>query len=383
MAIQTAVVICPPGDDGENIHREILGLSVGERLLLALGHAGVQRVVFAGMGPRPQSSRAPVKVTSSAKLRDEDLADGFLVLCSDLVFDRTLLKDPNNLAESIPIRKLAPGSFEDVMTNPDDFLRQLGHGHAVSGRGFALRVTDDASARAAQRALLLSLRKPIDGLVARNINRYVSLFFTRRLVRLGIKPNQLTVAIMAMGLLSGILAAVAQPWWVLVLAGVLFQGQSIFDGCDGEVARLTYRFSHLGQWLDTIGDDFTNYVFCFGLAVGQARIHGWTWLYFAGGAVLLMQLISSGIMYRRMLIMGTGDLLAVPVLVGGGGSGNNRVFDTLRQLVKRDTFVLIIATLAAVQLPLVAFITMGIGTVPVFVGVIINDIKITRLESLK
>ncbi len=378
---RVAIVICPPGQSGENIHRKILGLDVGERLLLALGHGGVEKVVFTGMGPRPQSDRAPVKITSAAKLSDRDLEEGFFVLPSDLVFDRALLQSPLSLPDGIPIQYIPDDAFDDVMQHPENFLEKLGHGHAVSGRGFALRVTDDTSAKAAQRALLLSLRKPIDGLVARHINRYISLFFTKRLVGLGIRPNQLTVGIMAMGLLSGVLAAVAEPWWVLVLAALLFQGQSIFDGCDGEVARLTYRFSHLGQWLDTIGDDFTNYVFCLGLAVGQARLTGWTWLYFAAGAVLLMQIVSSGIMYRRMILMGTGDLLAVPVLVGGGGKGSNKVFNTLRQFFKRDAFVLIIALLAAFQLPLVAFVTMGLGTVPVFVGVIINDIKVGRLQN--
>ena len=36
------------------------------------------------------------------------------------------------------------------------------------------------------------------------------------------------------------------------------------------MARLTYRFSHLGQWLDSVGDDLTNYLFCIALALGQA-----------------------------------------------------------------------------------------------------------------
>ncbi len=131
-----------------------------------------------------------------------------------------------------------------------------------------------------------------------------------------------TVVIMGMGVLGACLAALPEHATALLFAGLLFQGQSIFDGCDGEIARLTYRFSPLGQWLDTIGDDLTNYLFCLGLAIGQARMMDNPWFYVLGGVTFATQLALSGIMYQRIAKMGTGDLLALPdTLTTGQYSG--------------------------------------------------------------
>ena len=87
-------------------------------------------------------------------------------------------------------------------------------------------VTDKASAGQATRALLASLRKPIDGVVSRHLNRYVSLAVTRQLVRLGIRPNVFTVVFLLIGLIAAGCVAFTEYWWALVAGGVLFQAQS-------------------------------------------------------------------------------------------------------------------------------------------------------------
>jgi CDP-L-myo-inositol myo-inositolphosphotransferase len=269
-----------------------------------------------------------------------------------------------------------------VIADPAGFLALLGRGQAPGGRGFALRVTDRALARDAERCLLLSLKKDADGLVSRVINRRVSLFCTRFLVRTGLVPNHLTIAIMALGVASGIFAALAEPWWWLVLGGALFQAQSILDGCDGEIARLTYRFSRLGQWLDSVGDDLTNYSFFLGLAIGQARAQELSWLYAFGGVVFALQWAASGINYQRLIRLGTGDLLAIPNMVTGGTPRGavGRVIKALHVIAKRDTFVLLVAVLAAVQLPLVALFGYAAGSVGMFVGVLMNELRIREAE---
>jgi phosphatidylglycerophosphate synthase len=187
---------------------------------------------------------------------------------------------------------------------------------------------------------------------------------------------------MALGALSGVFAALGAPWWALVLAGLLFQAQSVLDGCDGEIARLTYRFSHTGQWLDTIGDDVTNYLFCLGLAVGGARVHGWPWLYAVGGFFFLLQCYASGIQYQRIRRMGTGDLLAMPNAVTGGPARGawGRFTRAVHLMTKRDTFVLVTAVIAACQLPLVAFGCIAVGTIVLACGLTLNEIRLRDME---
>ena len=372
----TAVVICLPDARPE---RRLLGLSLGERLLLTLAAGGIARVAFVGDGDRPTCERAALDIVQLDQL---DAESGTWLVASDAVFDRHLLATPEAVDDG-PLRWLdgekLPETLAALPSSPPD----LAAGQASSGRGFAIRVTDKASRRAARRALLLSLRKPIDGLISRHLNRYVSTFISSRLVNTGVRPNHLTIVFTLVGLSSAVFAAHAEYWWSLVLAGALVQLQSILDGCDGEVARLTYRFSLSGQWLDSIGDDLTNYAFCLGLAIGQARVLDRPELYAAGVAVLLVQMLGSGILYRRLIKMGTGDLLAIPdVTTTPSGDGLwARFMRVLRLLFKRDSFVFMFAVLTAAQQALIAFFLFGLGSVMMAVATVLNERALVRMEA--
>ena len=185
-------------------------------------------------------------------------------------------------------------------------------------------------------------------------------------------------------LIMAVFATQAEHWWALVLAGGLFQAQSVLDGCDGEMARLTYQFSRRGQWLDSIGDDLTNYSVCVGLAIGQARVLHEPIFYWLGAGVLAMHLVTSGVLYRRMLLMGTGDLLAIPDLVRTKTPTGilGAISDGLTLAFKRDSFIFILFVLIVAQQPLIAFISYGIGTIPMAAGVILNDVRIARQDAL-
>ncbi|MCP4198749.1 MAG: hypothetical protein GY762_16505 [Proteobacteria bacterium] len=385
LAIRTALIICPSGDPATTVERPLLGLSVGERLLLALEMAGIDRVAFLGTGPKPSSTRTKMATVPAKDLLSNPEEGEGILLPADLVFDRQLISSPNRLAAHHPVRIFPFSELDELVTDPGPVLQQLGSGPATSGDGYAIRVVDNASAHRAKRSLLASLRKPIDGFISRNLNRHISIFFSSLLVYTGLRPNQLTVFIMGMGLAAAVFAALPEHAVFLVFAALLFQGQSIFDGCDGEIARLTYRFSPLGQWLDTIGDDMTNYLFCLGLAIGQARMLDCPWLYVIGGLTFLSQLALSGIMYQRIAKMGTGDLLALPdTLTTGQYKGFvGLVLAFFRLITKRDFFVFIIAVITALGYPLAAFITMAIGGYIALTGVAMNEMRLRKMERQK
>ena len=362
-----AVVLC----SGTATTRRILGLTVGERVLLALSFSGVRRVAFVGDGPRPESSRADLTVVPLSDLN----SDRIVLTTSDAVFDRRLIA-AETIPSALPLRVVSPTELAAWLASPS-----LPTGSADSGTGFAIRATDDAAAKQAHKALLLSLRKPIDGWISKHLNRHVSTFITQFLVLTGLSPNVFTVLFLGVGLLGAYLASLGEPWWAILLAGVAFQAQSILDGCDGEIARLTYRFSKVGQWLDSIGDDVTNYAFCFGLAVGQAKVHNAPWILWLGVVTAVVQWTATGVLYRRLIQLGTGDLLAIPDLTTGSGQGPVGTF--IRGISKRDVFVFIIATLTAVQLPLVAFLVYSAGSFPTVFGVVLNDIRFGKQLAQK
>ena len=368
-----AVVACT-----DQSSTRLLGLELGERVLLSLAYGGVDRVAFVGDGPRPVCPRADLEVVEVADLAAED---GVFVVPADAVFDRQLLSTPEGLPADGALAWMPPSDAQALAADMPALLARLGPGVADGGRGFALRVTNRDSWKRAHRALLVSLRKPIDGFVSRNLNRHVSTFISSYLVRTGIPPNYFTFVFLLVGVAGAFFAAMGEPWWALVLGGFLFQAQSILDGCDGEIARLTYRFSYTGQWLDSIGDDLTNYLFCLGLAIGQARVTGQDWLYVLGVATLVAQVIASGVLYHRMFRWKTGDMLAIPDLMTKDSGGEpGPVLGFLRALTKRDVFVLIVATVTALQLPIVAFLAYSVGTFPVCVFTVLNDRKVAKLD---
>jgi phosphatidylglycerophosphate synthase len=125
-------------------------------------------------------------------------------------------------------------------------------------------------------ALFESLRKPLDGIIARAINRYVSLWVTRKIIHTSITPNQMTLIAAFFGLLS-----VLWGWkQSFVLAGVCIQLQSILDGCDGEIARLKYLRSRAGEWLDSVCDDALNFgvMVSVGWGLLQAGVDWLAWM---------------------------------------------------------------------------------------------------------
>ena len=94
------------------------------------------------------------------------------------------------------------------------------------------------------------LSKPEDGPVSRYLNRYLSSFVSRLLLKTNVTPNQVSIAISLFAipiLLSGLDGHI-------ILAGFLFQLASILDGVDGEIARAKNLNTPFGAILDTLLD---------------------------------------------------------------------------------------------------------------------------------
>ena len=119
------------------------------------------------------------------------------------------------------------------------------------------RVRSTADARRIERAMLAALAQPTDGLFARYFDRKISSRLSPRLVRLGVRPNTITLLATLVGLAGA--AALALPSHALQVAGaLLFVLSTILDGCDGEVARLSLTSSEFGRRLDLLGDNVVN-----------------------------------------------------------------------------------------------------------------------------
>ncbi len=138
----------------------------------------------------------------------------------------------------------------------------------------------------AEKFLAESIRHSTSGPVARYINKRFSLPISIFLSRLWVSPNAITAANIVIGLFSGVFVADGHRYDVILLGAALFQIASIIDGCDGEVAKLTFRTSKFGQYIDSISDNLSLGSFFTGLIAGYWR-HTHSHVAFAAGAVLL------------------------------------------------------------------------------------------------
>jgi phosphatidylglycerophosphate synthase len=109
-----------------------------------------------------------------------------------------------------------------------------------------------------------------DGFLARQVDRRLSRLLSPALVRLGVKPNWITLLNTGVGLAGAWLLAQAD-YPAHLLGAALFLVVVILDGVDGEVARLTLQETSFGHYLDLITDNVVHVAVFVGLAVGLSR----------------------------------------------------------------------------------------------------------------
>ncbi|MBI4662719.1 MAG: CDP-alcohol phosphatidyltransferase family protein [Verrucomicrobia bacterium] len=166
--------------------------------------------------------------------------------------------------------------------------------------GIAERVIDFASARHAERMLWKSLTSDTDGFVDVHFNRPLGRWLSKGLIHTPVTPNQVTLASMGIGLAGACLFARGDHAFN-IWGAILFQLSALVDCVDGDVARMVFKESPIGKWLD-IGADQVVHVAVFGaIAYGASRgvFAPQTWI--LGGSAVLGVLLSFLVVLRGML----------------------------------------------------------------------------------
>jgi CDP-L-myo-inositol myo-inositolphosphotransferase len=102
----------------------------------------------------------------------------------------------------------------------------------------------------ARREVLAGAVRVTDGIIARHLNRPISLRITERLLARPVKPWQVSVASFATTLAAGLSFAIGHA----TTGGLLAQAASVLDGVDGELARVRYQDSAFGGLYDALLD---------------------------------------------------------------------------------------------------------------------------------
>jgi phosphatidylglycerophosphate synthase len=339
MPVEQAVLLLPSDGSyaGLKPRRKLLGLTLLERAVLTASGTGVKDFILAGEAGRGFEEDA-VRLGRDKRVRKRGLRVEFVALPGlpkaarergtgrpfwliggGLVFEAAFLTQAEALergenktlhlasgVEAYSGISLCPGSafagLADALAAGSPDIAATANPFGIPGRPapvdgpFCLRVDSPEAYRKARRLVLNTARKPKDGFISRHFNRHISLFLTRGFLKTGVHPSVLSLVTLAIGLASG--------WFIsrggypaAALGGFLFDFASIFDGCDGEIARLTFRTSKFGGFLDIGGDAVIFVLFFLCLPVGLYRgSRDPLWIY-----LCVLALVSMGAFYLQLV----------------------------------------------------------------------------------
>lgn len=394
--IREAIVVATP-----RALERVCGLTLVARAVFSLQRAGVTRAVIVAADERVRQAaaadrdviRAGIQIETAAALAGATIRpdDAVLVVHAERVADPALIKAlagekiAPRATELVTIRDLGAAAclFAHAELAPDTAQRLANQGLArtVDATSWWVDVAA-AGRRAAEKTLYRSLAKRVDGPVARFINRRFSLLVTRLLVGTPVTPNMMTVVANVIGAI-GVWWCFQATWTGVALGGVFLQLQSILDGCDGEIARLKFRSSRFGEWLDNILDDLVNSSYGVGLGYAATQLTGnglWLRLGIAAAAgfmiynvIVYLQLAlvhrsGNPFAFRWWFQKGDGDLKAELEQGGLGG----RLMALFRALARRDVFLFAFMLLAIARLPQAAVVWYAVIAAPTVTMAIVH-----------
>jgi len=176
-------------------------------------------------------------------LKNFNAIDTGLFLCTPAIFDA--------LEQSVKNGQYSLSAGNQILAEQGKLVTL-----DVTG-SFWIDVNDESALQKAKQSLLQQLCKPTDGPVSRIVNRRLSIKLSAYLAQYNVSPNLITLASFILAVLSGIFFFFG-GYQNILIGGIMAQLSSILDGCDGEIARLKFRCSDFGKWLDRVLDRYSD-----------------------------------------------------------------------------------------------------------------------------
>lgn len=217
----------------------------------------------------------------------------------------------------------------------------------------------------AESKLFDNIRNQTEGWIAKSINKTISFFLTRYLVKTSVTPNQITFANLAMAFVASFLM-INESWGIRVLGASLMAFSSIVDGCDGEVARLKFLSSKSGAWFDTIADDLSNNLFFIALFAGLYRSTGNTLYWQVGWWAFFISLGVTAVIYHQLLTTKNSANAKDFKPAWEKEKDKKSWFERIRPLMKRDFFIFVIFIFVVINLRPIVFWIAVIATLVTF-----------------
>ncbi len=322
--VHTAV-ISTGGADAPSPLTRFGGLSLLKRALLTAQRAGA-RVCYVlarheetaalqrSLENDPRLTTDMVWVAPSGPLPTDLPSDvgPCLVFSCDTLFRPTLIRDVGKEYEDgwqvrgdsnhaslavVPVSQLASllATWTQEGNLSQEYIEQLPV--RSPGQHFLYRLTQQDDCGAVEKAFLLTLENPRDGLVDTYLNRRYSRLLTRLFLRTPLTPNQITILSFLTGLL-GASCFLLGSYGGSVLGALLLQFSTVLDCVDGEVARVKMLESPLGEWLDITLDTVVHIAIFLGVGVAVWKQDGLAAAPLLGGLLAAAAFISFPLVTR-------------------------------------------------------------------------------------
>jgi len=292
-----AIFFCNPEHGG----LRIAALTVLDRLLVTAHRAGCPALTVVSDGKMPAIPRARALGLDPAVVRQPPKFTGpTLIASANLLVQRedviTLIKDGGRLIT--PDKKLLPIGMARKLDGT--VAQTLQKSSRVISAGVARRVEDNFMAAMAEDELWETMGSSTDGLVDTYFNRPVGRVLSKLLIHTSVTPNQVSVFATIVGVGAAVCLGQGDQRWNIIGALVL-QLSAAIDCVDGDIARMVFKESKLGKWLDLVGDQVVHVALFAAIAMGVAAAKPAVPALALGVSAALGVLIAFGVVLRGML----------------------------------------------------------------------------------
>jgi phosphatidylglycerophosphate synthase len=263
-----ALILCDP----ENGSRRIAALTLLDRLVVAAHRGGCESITIVCDGAPPTLSRSTaLGIASTVAPAMPEIAEPTLLIETSALIQakdvkRVIAEKARLVSQDGIVLPVA------VITDFDGLAGgSLKIASSVKSEGVALPVTDAVSAARAERALWASLGSSTDGLVDTWFNRPLGRLLSKTLIHTPVSPNQVSVFAILVGVVAGWFFT-RGSYQDAVIGAILLQLSAAIDCVDGDIARIVFKESALGKWLDIIGDQVVHIAVFIGIGVGLWRM---------------------------------------------------------------------------------------------------------------
>ena len=326
--------------------RQLLGLSLLRRTIRAARRSGFGNIVVLADADEVDHLRpliigeAAVTIVPAVPSAPKDTVTARVA--ADLVGERSWLEQLATESTTNGTRRAAGADI--FLFNADATPEQIAAADTASaGEPIVfetppLRMAGEGDRKSAEQRLLKALIKNSDGVMSRYFARPISIGVSRRLAPHGVTPNQMTIVSALVGLSAAPFFLSAAPA-IQVIGGLLFVAHSVLDGCDGELARLTFRESRLGGLLDFFSDNLVHVAIFACMAIGWSLAESASWPLSLGASAVLGTAGSAGAVYWLTLRNKTA---AGPVYTSVSDGPSRRLTKVLDALSRRDFIYLVL-----------------------------------------